>query len=151
MTPAAVLRRAAQAFRNGELTWGRENWAQGPSGLCRCLGGAIAYAVNPDDPDADPMADSIADGDAADAMHVLAAYLIDVLDATECVLTTDGFGRDVVETVGLYNDETLRDAQQAADVLDAAAAWDEGRRVAHVEVPQTADIQDYLRAKGEIA
>lgn len=121
---APILRRAAEAFREGELTWGREWFAQTDDNRCRCAGGAIAYALEPSSRDADPL---FGDGDRVlgrAAMWALAAYLVDELGAADCVYP-DTVVRDVIETVGAWNDTEATSVADVIAALDAAADRDE--------------------------
>lgn len=115
MTPAQVLRRAAEAYRNGDIKWG-QNWFRDPDTGCRCAGGALAFAVGSDEDD--PTEASHASDS---AMWALAQYLVDELGAPRVLTDPDEDVMDVVETVGGWNDDPARTPDQVIAALEAAS------------------------------
>lgn len=117
-TPDAVLRCAAHALRNGEITWGR-HWFIDPDTSCRCALGALAYAADPDDVDSDPQH---AGTPAWAAMYALADYLVTELGAARCTDEDDDMPvLDPVETVGGWNDDDDRTVADVIAALEGAA------------------------------
>ena len=124
MTAAAtVLRRTAQLYSDGTLTWGTE-WFVSISHTCRCVLGGIAYAVDPDNADGNPFLIGGAKRPlAVAAVEGLATYIAEELYRG---WHRDENGQpDLVETVGGWNDDqrtTVADVITA--LLDAAASLD---------------------------
>lgn len=116
MTPADVLRGAADWFAEDPARWGRDYFIFND---CRCAAGAIAWVLDPSDPEGNPT--ELRDPERCDlgmyATDVLANYLTDHRGAP---LTYDP-----VETVANFNDDP---DTTVADVLTAfrgaAAEWD---------------------------
>lgn len=115
MTPAEVLRRASEAYRNGDIQWGQE-WFRHPDTNCRCALGAVAYALDPDEPEGNPRYTGPA---GHDATGILADHLVDECGAIRCV------GEDemesVIETVAAWNDEPDRTPDEVIAALEAAS------------------------------
>jgi hypothetical protein len=119
MTAADVLRRTAEAYDNGALTWGRE-WYVGLDLRCRCTLGGIAWAVDPDDDIGNPLLVTRDRRPVAEAaVAALADYLIDEQDAARFL---DDLGDlDLIETVGQWNDSGHCTVDDVVDALLAAA------------------------------
>lgn len=114
MSPAEVLRKAADGYRTGQIEWGRE-WFHDPATDCRCALGAITWAVASNDEDGNPwFAGTVAWVPAV----ALADYLTNELGAPRC--TTDGLF-DPIETVGGFNDRPDMTVERIIAALDAAA------------------------------
>jgi len=114
MTPAQVLRRASEAYRNGDIQWG-QGWFRHPETECRCAGGALAFAVRSDDDD------PTTSYDGETAMWVLARYLVDELGAPRATTDPDDDVMDVIETVGGWNDTPGRTPDEVIAALEAAS------------------------------
>ena len=112
--PAQILRRAAEALRTGEIGWVKEWYVLGDG---RDALGAIAYAIDPGDPDGNPFLIESAALGAASAT-ALADYLVDELGAARAI--REDRDVDVIETVGGYNDEASS-VQDVIAALNAAA------------------------------
>lgn len=133
LTPAAILRRAADGLRTGRITWGVDNYI-GDNG-CRCALGAVAWAADPADADGDPnWIDPEVRRAAQEAADALAAFLVMEWGAPaaghheEPTPGREIFVLDPVETVGGWND---MDGRTEADVINAltfAAARSERSR-----------------------
>jgi hypothetical protein len=115
VTAAAILRRAAAAYRDGETGWGRLFFHKNGQ---RCAAGAVCYAVDPEYTNSDPR---FCDNQAAamQALQTLALYLVDNGLAAEAF--TDGMF-DPVETVAEWNDWPGRVVDDVIAALEAAAA-----------------------------
>jgi hypothetical protein len=120
MTAAAdVLRRAAEAYDNGALTWGRE-WFVGIDVRCRCVLGAIAWAVDPDNEIGNPLLLNPQLRRLAEpAVAALADYLIEEQDAVRVL--DDLSDADLIETVGRWNDGPGGEVADVINALEGAA------------------------------
>lgn len=122
LTADAVLRAAADLLDANPALWGRD-WYLDPATGCRCTGGLIAYAINPDNPDGDPYAL----GDRRDhPERLLAAAAITLFEAHVTDELFDRFDPEGVQAageplIGLWNDRCARDAAHVAETMRAAA------------------------------
>jgi hypothetical protein len=124
MTPAGVLRQAADWFAEDPTRWGKKFFINPVDG-CRCALGGVAQVIAPRDLDGDPT--KLLDYESTElglwVADFLADYLVDQFSVpvAESVVPGDG----AVETIANWNDEEERDAIDVIVVLRAAAdEWD---------------------------
>jgi hypothetical protein len=115
VTAAEILRRAAEAYRNGDIEWGR-GWFRDPDTGCRCAGGALAFVATRG-AESDPTCTREGEG----ALWVLARYLVDDLGANRIQSDPDDDVMDPVVTVAEWNDRLDRTPDQVIAALEAAS------------------------------
>lgn len=114
---AALLRRAADGYRRGEITWGRGDFI-GDDG-CRCLAAAVTWAADPAHPDGDPR--FVYGPERGPVLMAMAA----VVEHLTCGLgwpwaMSDG-DFDLIETVSEWNDAADRDEVQVIALCETVA------------------------------
>lgn len=130
-TAAQVLRAAALILDAHPEMWGRDLWLNKDTG-CRCLGGLIAYVIDPDDADGDPY--GLGDHSKHSA-RLLAAAAIALFEEHVRPELVDRYGEDGVRDaakgeplIGLWNDRLATGPAHVAETMRAAA--DSAERVA---------------------
>jgi hypothetical protein len=124
MIPASLLRKAASGYRDGDLEWGRLYYLSPATG-CRCVLGALSWAVDPDvaddySPIETATRANLSPEDARAVELAVAALADHVADELGDYCLTDGVP-DLLETIGTWNDEPDTTLDVVLAALDAAA------------------------------
>jgi hypothetical protein len=118
MTPAGVLRGAADWLAEDPSRWGRDFFIA-PDTQCRCAAGAVAWVLDPSDSEGNPT--ELRDPEKTD----LGWYALDVLANYLTYHQGAPLADDSVETVAYFNDDPDTDAVKVIAALRGAAVeWD---------------------------
>lgn len=126
LSPAGVLRQAADWLGNDPTRWGRDAFIDPLTKCRRCAAGAISWVLAPLDTDGDPMnlRTYYANADLArETVDVFAHWLMNYADVA--------LNDNPVEVIAEYNDAATRVAGHViAAMRDAADEWDARKQVA---------------------
>ena len=115
LTPADVLNRAADWFAEDPARWTRGSYVLDG---CRCALGGLAWVLDPEDPDGDPL--KLRSREATElgqaTVDFLADFLADFYNMPVAVESPD-------ETVANWNDEQKTAAPIIGALRAAAAEW----------------------------